>query len=240
MPDAAGQHRRRWLRPLLLAVVPALLLGATVVVAAAGGAETAPVMVAVPPTATPSPIATPSPTPEPTPRPYAGPVAHIAAPALGIDHDIEEAVIVANQMQPPVDGIYAVGWYPGLGRPGYGYNSVFSAHETWSGNEGPFYSLHLAAPGDALIVTMGDGTQYHYEVISNVRYDVSAMPMGEIIWPSTRPGGEEWITLITCGGRFVQTHGTYGEYLDRDVVVARRVAAAHPEAPSGGSAVAIP
>ena len=45
-----------------------------------------------------------------------------------------------------------------------------------------------------------------------------------IVNGTPRPEGEEWITLITCGGRFVATQPNgLGEYLDRDVVVARRI-----------------
>ena len=48
---------------------------------------------------------------------------------------------------------------------------------------------------------------------------------GELIDAPSQPEGEEWITLITCGGRFQQTHDNgLGEYLDRDVVIAKRIA----------------
>jgi hypothetical protein len=55
------------------------------------------------------------------------------------------------------------------------------------------------------------------------RYDLNSLPMGEIINPKNRPFGESWITLITCGGRIVYDASGFGEYLDRDVVVARMV-----------------
>ncbi len=100
---------------------------------------------------------------------------------------------------------------------------MFSAHETWNRSRGPFYSLHLAVPGDEIVVTMDNGTEYRYEVMTNVRYDAYSIPMGEVIWPSKRPAGEEWITLITCGGRIVYNNTGYGDYLDRDVVQARRI-----------------
>jgi hypothetical protein len=71
---------------------------------------------------------------------------------------------------------------------------------------------------------MEDGTRYIYEVFRLDRYDVATIPMGDIIWPNDRPPDEEWITLITCGGTFVQTSSQgWGEYIHRDVVVARLV-----------------
>jgi sortase (surface protein transpeptidase) len=127
-------------------------------------------------------------------------------------------------MQAPSDGVCAIGWYYDYAKPGWGENAVFSAHETWNLNQGPFYALHLAVPGDLIIVTMDNGIQYHYEVMTNVRYDEYTIPMGEVVWPSRRPPGEEWITLITCGGRLVYSgNSRFGEYLDRDVVQARSI-----------------
>ena len=234
-PSAPPQQRAhlahtRWVRVLLLAAVPAMLLGVTVVVAAAGGDPAAPPVVVATIPLSPTPTPTPSPTATPTPRPYDGLVARLSAPELGIDHYIEQVFVVDNQMQSPTDGVHAIGWYPGLGKPGFGKNAIFAAHETWSNNPGPFYQLHRAAPGDAMTITMDDGTEYHYEVLSNTRYDAATIPMGEILQPPERPRDEEWITLITCGGRFI-SHGEFGEYLDRDVVVARRVTAPLPVMP---------
>lgn len=173
------------------------------------------------PTATPPP---PPPTPTPTPLPpdY---VTRLRAPRLGIDHYVVRLGVINNQMQSPdSDGVRAVGWYPEFGTPGRHTNVVFSAHETWQLQRGPFYSMARAQVGDEFTVDMTSGAQYRYQVISNRRYPEATIPMGEIIWPSSIPSGDEWVTFITCGGRFVVTaaNGT-GEYLDRDVVVARRL-----------------
>jgi sortase (surface protein transpeptidase) len=175
-------------------------------------------------TPTPAPSPTPESTPEPTPLPYDGAVVRLSLPRLGIDHYIEPVAVIANQMQTPSDGVYAIGWYYDYPKPGWGENSVFSAHETWNLSRGPFYSLHLAVPGDLITVSMDNGTNYTYQVMTNVRYAEATIQMGEVIWPSARPAGEEWITLITCGGRLVYYGNSgFGEYLDRDVVQARRI-----------------
>lgn len=199
------------------------------------------------PTATPSP--TPSPTPVPTvntatpaiaaaagkayfpppsPRSSTAPandvgIARLSAPPLGLDHYIEVDRIIDNQMESPRDGSYAVGFYPDFDHPGKGGNAIFSAHETWNHLQGPFYQLNQAKAGDEITIVMGDGKQLRYRVFSNTRYQVDTMPMAEILWPSKRPPGEEWLTLLTCGGRIVYDSSGFGEYLDRDVVVAKRI-----------------
>jgi len=193
-----------------------------------------------PPTPTPVAAITPSPVgfsnpgvnagnfPAPPKNPVAEPgnvrgLARVVAPKLGVDNYIELVGVVNNEMQAPDDGVYAVGWFPDYGLPGAGGNIVMTAHETWNHVQGPFYGLHKAGLGDDIEVKMADGKTIAYKVISNKRYKVDGIPMADIIWPKIRPQNEEWITLLTCGGEIVYGSNGFGEYLSRDVVVARRV-----------------
>ena len=166
----------------------------------------------------------PAPPANPKPEPAATRgIARISAPRLGVNHYIEVVGIVNNEMQAPVDSQYAVGWFPEYGLPGAGGNVMMTAHETWDHMRGPFYGLSKAALGDDIEVKMADGRTLLYKVISNRRYPVDTIPMADIIWPKVRAQNEEWLTLLTCGGRIVYGPDGFGDYLDRDVVVARRV-----------------
>ncbi|MBK6561738.1 MAG: class F sortase [Dehalococcoidia bacterium] len=110
-----------------------------------------------------------------------------------------------------------------LPRPGYGQNAVFAAHKNFDFHAGPFSKLDQFAPGDRITIAMSGGPTYTYEVIFYQRYPVDSIPMGELITAPQRPPGEEWITLITCGGRFEVTQSNgLGHYLERDVVIAKR------------------
>jgi sortase (surface protein transpeptidase) len=151
-------------------------------------------------------------------------IARIASPVLHLDHYVETTAVIDNQMQAPVDASYAVGYYADFKvRPGESGNAIFSAHETWEHMQAPFFTLHLAERGDDIYVSMTDGRRFHYRIINKKRYEADSMPMGEILDPPQRPFGKAWITLITCGGRIVYDHTGFGEYLDRDVVVAELV-----------------
>ena len=211
-------------------------LGLTVKTAEPGKTETA----TPPPTPTPVAAITPSPIgfsnpgvnagefPAPPPNPVAEPkevlgLSRVVSRALAIDHYIERVGIVNNEMEAPEDGVYAIGWFPEYGKPGHGGNIVITAHETWNHMRGPFYGLNKAKLGDEIEVRQADGKTLVYKVISNKRYAVNNIPMGDIIWPGIRPSNEEWLTLLTCGGRIEYNSAGFGEYLDRDVVVARRV-----------------
>jgi len=176
-------------------------------------------------------VATPAPTPEPTPEPTPAPpvlappgdaVARLVIPRLGVNNYIERRGVAGGFLESPYDGVYAVAWYHEYATPGRGGNSVFSAHETWNRSRGPFYLMHQAQAGDHITVQMASGAEYTYVVFSNKRHPAD-VNMGPIIWPEVPPG-EEWATFMTCGGRFVATYGNgLGEYLDRDVVIAKRI-----------------
>ncbi|RLT27910.1 MAG: class F sortase [Chloroflexi bacterium] len=182
------------------------------------------------PTPTPTPISLagapfpPSPKLQRTPPTNADGIKRIVAPRLHLDNYIETVPVISGEMQTPADANYAIGYYPDFKvKPGDSGNAIFSAHETWNHQQGPFYALHYAAVGDDIFVEMNDGKQFHYRVSSYKRYEVKNMPMNEILNPKGRAFGEQWMTLITCGGRIVYGEDGFGEYLDRDVVVAKLV-----------------
>ena len=150
----------------------------------------------------------------------------MVSPALGLDHYIEPIGITNEQMQSPdADGNYAVGWYTSddvyqFGSPGQPGNSVFSSHETWQHLQGPFYDVHQARLGDEIYLDMVSGERRRYQVFRVMRYPAATLPMAETLWPRERPKDEEWLTLYTCGGRIVYDGTGYGDYLDRDVIIA--------------------
>ncbi|MCC7364677.1 MAG: class F sortase [Dehalococcoidia bacterium] len=177
------------------------------------------------PTLTTEPEATPTATP--TPPPYDGAVTLLKIPQLEVSSKIENiGLLPDNRLDVPHDP-YNTGWYDIYDKPGFGGNAVFSAHVDYYPNIiGPFNKLATLRPDgdDEIVIQMEDGREYRYVVIRVTRYDANNIPMGDIIWPQNKPEGEEWITLITCGGELQRLYpGGPGTYLQRDVVVARRV-----------------
>ncbi len=156
-------------------------------------------------------------------------ILRMVSPGLEIDHYVEDMGITDGQMDPPnEDGNHVVGWYYPtarykFGRPGTFGNSVFSAHETWNHMQGPLYRLHDARIGDYIYLDLEGGERRQYQIARVTRYDVDEMPMGEILWPTDRPPYEEWITLYTCGGEIIYGPRGFGDYLARDVLVAKYV-----------------
>ncbi len=199
------------------------------------------------PSPEPSPTATPTVVPTPTPEvavqaasgggasgPVAAPaeprrlladVTGFRIPAQGVSASIEYIGILGDGTLDSPHNPHAVGWYPMYDAPGEPGNAVFAAHVDYYPNIiGPFNQLAALGAGAEIYISMSDGADYRYQVVRNTRYSVYDIPMGYVIWPGDRPGDDQWITMITCGGEFRATtsYGA-GEYLQRDVVVARRV-----------------
>lgn len=161
---------------------------------------------------------------ESTATPFAGPIARMKIPAIGVDNPIEEIGLVDNTLDVPRDANRRIGWYYIYPRPGEGQNAVFAAHKNFDFKDGPFAHLDDVRAGDKVIVEMEGGPTYEYKVIFYQRYNVDSMPTGELIAAPQKPANAEWVTLITCGGRFQATQPNgLGHYLERDVVIAQRV-----------------
>ena len=183
------------------------------------------------PAATPTATATPTP-PPPEPTPYNGELVAMRIPALGVEAPIEAIGKVPGYDKLDVPRPRNVGWYHIYDKPGFGTSSLYSAHKDWYPDiRGPFHSLTELEAGDHVIVVMDDGREYVYEVFLQRRYETGAVPMWDLVNPHQaedpellRPAGEEWVTLITCGGDFVQAYEDgSGYYVHRDVVIARLV-----------------
>jgi hypothetical protein len=180
-----------------------------------------PAATAVPSAEVPSAPGTAEPTA--TAAPFNGAVARFLIPRFNVDSRVEAiGILPNNQLDTPHDP-RNTGWYEPYDKPGFRGNAVFSAHvDYYPDIRGPFFNLSKLRPDDEVVVVMEDGTTYRYRVVLYKRYPVEEIPMAQLIWPQERPSDREWITLITCGGRFSGRPGEPGEYLDRDVVVAER------------------
>lgn len=175
----------------------------------------------------PTVAATDVPTATATPEPFDGEVMSFRIPRFDVDAEVENIGLIPgeNQLDVPSDP-RKVGWYGIFDRPGWLGNTIFSAHvDYWPDIRGPFYDLSRLDPGDEVVVVMDNGQEYRYRVFRKQRYDATTIPMGDLIDATDKPTDAEWITLITCGGRFraYLDGGGPGEYLDRDVVIAERI-----------------
>ena len=163
------------------------------------------------------------PTGTPGPRQFTAPAERLRISSIGVDAPLIYLNINAQgNMDVPTDP-ELVAWYDFTAKPGLGTgNAVFSGHVDYR-NYGPavFWDLTDVQLGDVIEVQLRDGVIVQYEVTAAADIPVAELDMAEILAATT----DESLTLITCTGDFVS-----GQYLDRHIVRAVRVAVVEPGA----------
>jgi LPXTG-site transpeptidase (sortase) family protein len=167
-----------------------------------------------------------SPAPGPTGAPAAEAAEPVALPAsvsippIGVTSELitlglnPDGTLAVPQPGPDYD---KAAWFDGSPRPGDVGPAVIEGHVD-SAENGPsvFYRLGELATGDRVDVTRADGSVVSFEV-----YEVRVVPKDDFptldVYGNT--GGPE-LRLITCGGPF---DSTAGSYVDNVVVFARQV-----------------
>ncbi|CAM3568112.1 class F sortase [Occultella aeris] len=145
--------------------------------------------------------------------------ARIQMPALDIDMPVTAVGIAPDgQMEIPEDALVA-GWYRFGPSAGAGSGAaVIAAHAgSYVTPVGPFHGLGDAAPGDAITVTLADGTAVQYQVESVERLAKDVIDLR----PYFERAGDHRLVLITCGGRWDAERQSY----DDNFVVTARVRA---------------
>jgi sortase (surface protein transpeptidase) len=132
--------------------------------------------------------------------------------ALRIDAPVGEYGVAANGQMDVPNNITEVGWYkfgPSPGEPG---SAVLAAHVDLAGpGRGLFYDLGELEEGDEVSVGYDDGTTRRFRVVARTTYLKSELPLEAIF----SRGGDPVLTLVTCGGGFSRSTGSY----DSNVVV---------------------
>jgi hypothetical protein len=177
----------------------------------------------------PTPTPVPAPAPPPSARPNNGDVVAVYLESAGVNanYPVEkrdtEYKYGRETFQDPSHPS-RIAWYNLWGTPGWGPNSIFSAHVNYVDYYAPtpFGLLAMANAGDALYVKMADGTVYTYTV---VRWDIiptAQLDMNAVVYPPLAPNRER-VTLISCNGNFIPSPSGYGgDYDSRLILIAER------------------
>ena len=98
------------------------------------------------------------------------------------------------------------GWYALGPRPGELGSAVILGHVD-SKEDGPavFFRLRELARGDQIRVRRADGSTVRFVVQRTEQYDKQRFPTDDVYYPTLTPG----LRLVTCGGEFDATAGSY-------------------------------
>jgi sortase (surface protein transpeptidase) len=113
------------------------------------------------------------------------------------------------------------GWYTGSPRPGEIGSSIIAGHIDSTTGPGVFYRLRLLRPGELVYVRRKGGALAVFRVSAEHMYAKNEFPTEQVYGPA--PDAE--LHLITCGGTFDPTTGSY---LNNVVVYATQISVHQP------------
>ncbi len=157
----------------------------------------------------------------PRPLPYSRPV-HVDIPAIGVHARIIRLGQNADgSLQvPALSTPFLTGWFDQGPAPGQRGAAVLLGHvdSAWTG-PAVFYRLGDLRPGESVSVTRADRSVAVFRIYSVALYPKDAFPSRRVYRHTHHPE----LRLITCGGPFDESAGSY---LDNTVVFARLISAA--------------
>src|SRR5581483_7387118 len=137
-------------------------------------------------------------------RPVAAPVS-LDIPAIAVSTTLIRLGLTATgALQVPASTSVA-GWYTGSSRPGAIGPAVIAGHIDSYTGPGVFYRLDELRPGDRVYIGRTDGTLAVFRVTSVRTYAKAGFPTQAVYGPA--PDAE--LRLITCGGVFDASRGSY-------------------------------
>lgn len=123
---------------------------------------------------------------------------YIDIPALKVHARVlSEGVNRDGTLQVPWN-IYDTGWYNASAQPGQPGAVLIDGHSGIGAMHGIFHDLGQLKPGDAIVVTRGDGQQFTYKVLQAQVVNVNSVDMRSMVVSAiaSKPG----LNLITCTG----------------------------------------
>lgn len=152
---------------------------------------------------------------QPNPNQVTIPAIGVSGPLIDLGLNAKGELEVPDVTKPQLIGWYAKGGIPGES----GFPAVVAAHVDGQvngkkGQPGAFFRLHELKPGDRIDVGRVDKTNLTFTVYKVDKVSKSAFPTAAVYGGTVEPE----LRLITCGGAFDRTAGSY---VDNWVVYAR-------------------
>jgi sortase (surface protein transpeptidase) len=140
----------------------------------------------------------------------------VAVPAIGVTSPLPELGVAADGTAEVPEDFDLAGWFSGGGRPGSRGPTVLLGHVDSTAGPAVFYALRDLVPGDAVEVTVADGSVARYAVTGTEQVPKDRFPTAAVFGATP----EDVLRLVTCAGEFDRGARSY---LDNLVVTAERV-----------------
>jgi hypothetical protein len=131
--------------------------------------------------------------------------ATLVIPAIGVRSSVGSLGLQANGQVMVPTSTHVVDWYRNGPTPGTVGSAVILGHVDSYLGPGTFFNLKLLKAGDAIDVTLVDGTIEQFAVSAVIQYAKAAFP-DQLVYGSH---GTRSLQLVTCGGTFNHLTGHY-------------------------------
>lgn len=121
-----------------------------------------------------------------------------------------------NQIAVP-NNIHFTGWYVNSVKPGEKGLSIMDGHVDGPTSSGVFANLTNVSIGDTFEIEYGDGSIINFSIVDKIQ--VNAADAYNVLF-AKRPGIYSQLNLITCGGIFNLSEGSYE---DRIIVISEKI-----------------
>ncbi len=137
-------------------------------------------------------------------------------PAIGVDAPIEAVGLDAHRAMAAPSNLETVGWFNRGPAPGYLGDAVIDGHYGLPWDPAVFRNLDRLRPGDTLQVIWPDGRRLQFRIQTVANVSANSPPPPDLFTHT----GPARLSLITCGGQWVQSQRTYNERLIVTAVLA--------------------
>jgi len=129
----------------------------------------------------------------------------VRIPAIGVSAPTVPLALLPDGRLAAPRGFAEVGWNRSGPEPGEPGTAVLAGHVDSRTGPAVFFRLRELRPGALVYVDRADGTSAEFVVRRLAGYPKDAVPAAEVYGPD---GGVS-LRLITCGGEFDETRGSY-------------------------------
>jgi hypothetical protein len=142
----------------------------------------------------------------------------LSIPSIGVSTPLDRLGLAADGSMEVPSEFARAGWFSAGTLPGQQGPAVVAGHVDSKTGPAVFYRLRELRPGDRVEVERADGVRLRFVVEGRAQYHKASLPteavFGPVAWPALR--------LVTCGGSFDRSRGSYRDNL---VVYARLASA---------------
>ena len=139
------------------------------------------------------------------PNPDAGDPIRVRIPEIGVDADVIDLGLNPDRTLEVPQDYEQTGWFTGRSIPGEPGPSVIAGHVDSTTGPAVFFRLRELEEGDFVFVDRTDDLTALYRVNSAVQAEKTSFPTEQVYGPTVDPT----LRLITCGGRFDHSEGSW-------------------------------